>query len=445
MNRKLFFLIIIFSILFLSKAISQTTIQIDLADKKASSQQIDLNVKDAILINKAKDFSYKTSWKRKKIITPVLELLPSLSGGTAAADDEKLKKCSPEVAQALVNLSSNDEAKVKIGVQTVTQLLGLLSDQSCKDGLSEKIKQTKEAIDFPFKGSLDYNQIITLEITKIDKSGKEEKTWSYTFTTEEKSRWLVHYGLTYAPNLISKVDHYYAFADTGVANKYTIKKNNNSGPKSWDNISATINFTYPFHADPRPLDGGFTAGFGLNPDLQLSGHAGFSFVIGDNVIIGSGIAFMQKYKLKGEYQENQIIKTNLDFTALHEKVWLPELYFTIGFRFNSNPFAKSSNNNSQTQSPTTNNLGTNNNTNSRSTNSTNTNTDSTKLTDSTEINKDTTSPIGFFIPAFPGTHDLFFSNNALKTNFKIIEYVIPVKKYLWSHKLWLPKTWIEVV
>lgn len=49
---------------------------------------------------------------------------------------------------------------------------------------------------------------------------------------------------------------------------------------------------------------------------------------------------MQKYKLMGAYREAQILKTDLNFEALHHKVWLPELYFLIGFRFNSNPFAK---------------------------------------------------------------------------------------------------------
>ena len=180
-----------------------------------------------------------------------------------------------------------------------------------------------------------------MTVTRIssDKNSKPV-TWVKTFKTPEKTRWLVHYGLTYAPTLISKFDHYHSFADTSAANKYTITKDNGNGPKAWENISATIDFTYPFHGDERNYDAGITAGFGISAGLELSGHIGLSAIIGQNVIVGSGIAFMQKKKLKGQYKEGQIIKENLSFDALHEKVWVPELFFTIGFRFGSNPFVK---------------------------------------------------------------------------------------------------------
>ncbi len=100
--------------------------------------------------------------------------------------------------------------------------------------LKKSIDETEQIS--PINFILGYNQTITLTVKKIDKSGKVDSEWEYTLKTPEKSRWLVHYGLTYAPSILSKVDHFHAFADTSVANRYTITKDNTNGPKPWDNI-----------------------------------------------------------------------------------------------------------------------------------------------------------------------------------------------------------------
>ena len=240
----------------------------------------------------------------------------------------------------IINLdNAKDETEMKTQVSKGTELLNTLSEGDCKALLKKRLDETRQTLDFPYNGKLGYNETITLKIVRIGLDEIPIDTLTYTFNTEEKTRWLVHYGLTYAPSIISKVDHFHSLADTSVANKYTITKDNKNGPKPWDNISATINFTYPFHGDSGGFDGGFTAGFGISTGFGLSGQAGLSAIIGDNIILSSGVVLMQKQKLKGEYKEGQIIKENLSSDALHEKVWLPEVFFTIGFRFGSNPFA----------------------------------------------------------------------------------------------------------
>ena len=194
-----------------------------------------------------------------------------------------------------------------------------------------------------FIAGLRKNQVINLTIIRFDAAGTtKEKTWEVILETEtEASPWLTHFGLTYAPPIISKTKSYYSKADPVEASKYAITEKHNNDHDAWDNISVTVNFTYPFSSKPKHFDAGFTAGFGLNPDLQLSGHAGLSAIIGTNVIISSGVVLMQKYRLKGEFESGQVIKENLSYDALHEKVWRPEVFFTIGFRFAKNPFGGS--------------------------------------------------------------------------------------------------------
>ena len=59
---------------------------------------------------------------------------------------------------------------------------------------------------------------------------------------------------------------------------------------------------------------------------------GPSLVIGDNLTINTGISFLQKYKLKGQYKTDgtQVIKDNLSFDQLHDKIWTYDMFFSIG-------------------------------------------------------------------------------------------------------------------
>lgn len=316
---------------------SDAQVELDLSNKLGNTQSIDLDVKYINLINCVRLNNYYIIDIEKKTVP-----IPSFDVSGLKATPFDIDSCTDEFQAAIIKIrNEKSETQQKVNIDAAQTLMKSKSEKKddCISALLTEIGSTKVPVLLPFR--LTNNQIITITVNKFDKANNTKiATWTFILKTEEKTRWLIHYGLTYAPSLISKTNRYFSQADTGVANKYTITKENDNGPKPWDNISATINFTYPFHSDNRNFDGGFTAGFGLNPGFELAGHAGLSAIIGENVLIGTGIAFMQKYKLMGSYKENQVVKTNLNFDALHHKVWLPELYFTIGFRFNSNPFAK---------------------------------------------------------------------------------------------------------
>lgn len=310
------------------------TIFIDLGDDKYKGQQIDLKAKNFMLINKRLRINYSASWKKVRKETNPFSI-KAVTGGGEAASDSSCK--NDEVTNLIEDLTNAESEKdVKEYVDKANKILLTLADGICKRKLVTQLSNTRALLDFPYTGRLANNEIVTLT---IERSGLDKKlidTRTYVFDTPEKERWLIHYGLTYAPNAISRFSKYYAFADTSSTNKYSIKKENKNGPKPWDNISATINFTYPFHADSRGFDGGFTGGFGLSAGFEVSGHAGLSMIVGQNIILSSGIVMIQKHKLNGEYKEGDIVKTNLNFEALHTKVWVPELFFTIGYRFPSN-------------------------------------------------------------------------------------------------------------
>lgn len=96
-------------------------------------------------------------------------------------------------------------------------------------------------------------------------------------------------------------------------------------------------FSYPLTNKKGDSHLAFSAVAATNFSSFYAG-TGLSFVIGENVALGTGIMFTQKYVLNGIYKKNDIIKTNLTYDQLHEKKWGPEIYFTIGLRFDKNPF-----------------------------------------------------------------------------------------------------------
>lgn len=313
----------------------QAQIELDLSINKGANYSISRNENAILLKNCSPQFAYKVEWDLISNLNPPFKI--DDDGGLSAAET-----CSDTVNDLISNISTSpDEDSIKEYVKQAQTQMGLLQDQACRNALQSAVSLTQIRVPIPYAPLKD-NQVITVTVTKVTKEGApvEGGRWTFVLKTPEKSRWLVHYGLTYTSSLISKTKNYFSMADTTAPNKYTITRENDEGPKPWENISATINFTYPFHAKPKGVDGGFTAGFGLSAGFELSGQAGLSMIIGDNVILGTGIVMMQKYKLMGTFQEGQVIKDNLAFTSLHHKVWVPELYVTLGFRFGKNPFEK---------------------------------------------------------------------------------------------------------
>ncbi|MEQ8425056.1 MAG: hypothetical protein RIA63_10125, partial [Cyclobacteriaceae bacterium] len=130
------------------------------------------------------------------------------------------------------------------------------------------------------------------------------------------------------------------YAKKDGASNYLITKSSNSKKNVLKNISPTFMYSYLFFKDPfAPLKFGLTGGFLLdltNPSVM----AGPSLVIGDNLSLNIGVAVIQKNQLKGQYMEGQSISDNLDFDQLHNKIWSYDLFFSVGFHFDKNPFKK---------------------------------------------------------------------------------------------------------
>jgi hypothetical protein len=77
---------------------------------------------------------------------------------------------------------------------------------------------------------------------------------------------------------------------------------------------------------------GFAGGLGLNL-LRPQFMAAPSLIIGKNLSFQAGVCIVAKETLRGEYSEGMVVNEHLDFENLHHRVYYPEWFFSVAFRF----------------------------------------------------------------------------------------------------------------
>lgn len=333
--KGLFFVILL--IILQSKSFGQLVV--DLSDKSKSTETVDIGKPFLVIKNLIpdKEYNYEIDMQEQKI--PSFDFASLATGNKCEEDD--INKTFKESYNNLTNC--NNEAEVPGLIQSLKQEIQMLRKADlnkygfCIFQGTELLNKTTLQKDLLF--ILRNNQTITVKVKRQTKIDKRDTTitWIKVFKTPQKSPWIIHFGFTYQPNFLSKYDQYFSKADTSSANRYTITRKNGNQSKFWENLSPTIMFSYPLTNKKGDSHLAFSAVAATNFSSFYAG-TGLSFVIGENVALGTGIMFTQKYVLNGIYKKNDIIKTNLTYDQLHEKKWGPEIYFTIGLRFDKNPF-----------------------------------------------------------------------------------------------------------
>lgn len=167
---------------------------------------------------------------------------------------------------------------------------------------------------------------------------------------------LVYFGYGVNPNKMTPVSQY--FCDSENNGTYTIVKRSESGVWNFKDATPVLYYTWvpqnTYHFLPRKkwaktFGGrlknfcgtivsntvyrvGFAGGLGLNL-LRPQFMAAPSIIIGKNLSFQAGVCVVQKETLRGEYYEGMLVNEHLDFENLHRKVYYPEWFFSVAFRF----------------------------------------------------------------------------------------------------------------
>jgi hypothetical protein len=237
----------------------------------------------------------------------------------------KAAKNESDIPKLVKDLNKEIEEIKKIKSNDYKDLLLLIANQ--------RINLTKDTCKLTEPIVIENGDMVTITVTR------DTITWTYILKTEQVSHWKTYYGFSYVfPSVLTKFDNYYAKQDTG--SSYLITKSNQSTKYQLKNITPTIMLSYLFFKNQNAqIKIGFTAGFQVDLNTPSALFCP-SLIIGDNISLNLGIAVIQKNALKGQYKLDQRINGNLEFDQLHDKVWTYDIFFSVAFRFDKNPFKK---------------------------------------------------------------------------------------------------------
>ncbi len=315
------------------------TLTIDLAKNKNGTftqtiepQKIESVVlKNRVISSEAKPYVIEV--KKEHIPTLALPTAPI----SFAADLNR--GCSKDLKKAIDTLEKETDEK-KIGDKIVELKKQIEKSQFPCSLLSEAQRyiHLAESDIYTLSSAINVGKGEQVTLT-IKRFGKDTATWTYVYKTETVDHWKVYFGFTYVFDVLTNFSTYYAKSDTS-GKKYIISKSNATTKNVLKNITPTIMYSYLFFNNPDSwIKFGLTGGFMLDlssPTVLICP----SIVIGDNLSLNVGLAGTQKYQLKGQYTDGQVIKDNLDFDQLHDKIWAYDLFVSVAFHFDSNPFKK---------------------------------------------------------------------------------------------------------
>ena len=332
---------ILFSLLLLFSIFSFAQFKFNLKNFLAGEESISKNTKQTLTIkNMLPNPKYPYTYKID-VVENTIPLFNKATSGLASGNCPSTSELTAfnDAYTNLMNVTSEDAVEGFVdALKTEMAKPEVQLQKGCIKNATALIGRTSAEIELTAFDLKD-NQVITVSVIRTEK-GKEPIKFTKIYKTPVKTKWLIHYGFTYQPNIVSKYDQFFSKQIPKTQDSFSITKMNGNQTKFWENLSPTIMFTYPFTKKERDIQFGFSAIASTNFS-SFSAGAGMSAIIGYNVSIGTGVMFTQKNVLKGEYAESDIIRSNLNFDQLHSKKWGPEIYFTIGLRFDKNPFSGS--------------------------------------------------------------------------------------------------------
>ena len=167
---------------------------------------------------------------------------------------------------------------------------------------------------------------------------------------------MVYFGYGVAPNKMTPVSQYYCQSENN--GTYMITKRSQDGVWSFKDATPVIYYAWvpqmTYHFLPRQKRAktfggktknffgtmvsnhvykiGFAGGLGLNL-VRPEFVAAPSLTIGKNLSFQAGVCVVRKSTLRGEYHEGQMVNEYLEFETLHQRVYYPEWFFSVAFRF----------------------------------------------------------------------------------------------------------------
>lgn len=179
---------------------------------------------------------------------------------------------------------------------------------------------------------LTAGQLLTVKIARDDKA------WTWIYTTGDRGEWRTTYGFTFVPNEDRK---YVTRPGTGMnMGKFEIFEQKDR--EELDFVPSVLFNWLPANQRGEDWISGFTGGLGWDLEKPVV-FAGWSWMYNENFNLTFGVAVHQQTRLLGQYDKGGVVGEALESDQLVETTYGANFYVGMGFRFdrNNDPFARS--------------------------------------------------------------------------------------------------------
>lgn len=304
------------------------TVYLDLA-APVEERPLDPGIVSLALRHRVPGRQYRVEVRREVVPVRELDLEPVPTPGPAAGDCP----VGEDMHNALLGTETEEQVR-----EAIRDLRRRHSEGGCPDRtLAEIVAEAAVTEMHVGEFALRRGERLRVDVTRLATDTTSGRVWEFVLTTGSRGEWLVHYGFTFSTFFLNEDPGFFSRVNSDTAEGGFVVTEEERHTKDLD-LAPSVLFTWaPASTRLDDLALGLTAGLGYKPDdPQL--FAGPSLRIAENLLFTAGVLIHQVRRLDGQFEEGQIVRENLDEDALTERVFRPNLYFGLGFRFGQSPF-----------------------------------------------------------------------------------------------------------
>lgn len=260
---------------------------------------------------------------------------------SAEAEDKAVNSLCDELrvhAQGLVNLENETELKSQLNI--INKFIKSSEEEALQDSSSKECwGHVKDSIELVMSGSnrilgpfkLERGQELEIKISRGE--GDKKKEWVYVYSAGIRGEWQISYGFTFITQAWNPEQIYFTAEDGNGA--YLLKKEAQTSNLIY---SPSLFFTWmPANRMNQNTSWGISGGLGYDfskPTLFVGPTLSYN----QNIKFHAGVVAHQQKVLNGQYAEGQALSQILTETQLHKEAYQMNLFFSVSFRFDQNPF-----------------------------------------------------------------------------------------------------------
>lgn len=285
-----------------------------------------------LLKNVVNNFAYSIEVNRELDSLPVLDF-GNMKSGLKAINVDSMCKVLRKAINKVNNIQNDSNTKIRTEKE-LGKWVSIIEYELRKNSCDSLKAEAKKAISSTYrylnkKVKVGSGEKVTITIKR------DSLTWTYILKGESLGKWVTTYGFGFTFSFLDSPTYY--TKQNSNDSKYQILKSRRPNVADLSYIPAIFFSYFPNHNFTRCWNHSLTGGLGFDLSAPVV-FFGYNGLFRNNIGFSAGVAFQQQYRLKSQYSENDIVDITLEKDQLHDKIYRPNLFVAVNFRFGENPF-----------------------------------------------------------------------------------------------------------